>query len=120
MRLIILYITGIDFAQMKIKNLLRNMRNNPLLWKYNGLLIWMVAIAIFSSLSCCSDQALKAPADVVIAKSPEEIEEKIEEQLKQSIDFISNNGGKMNDSTAIQHMEAGDSRKETTRIPLLC
>ncbi|WP_160290241.1 L,D-transpeptidase family protein [Flavihumibacter solisilvae] len=91
---------------MKIKNLLRNMRNNPLLWKYNRLLICMVSFTMFINLSCGSDQAVKAPADVVIAKSPEEIEEKIEEQLKQSIDFILNNGDKMKDSTVIPHIDA--------------
>ena len=82
------------------------MRNNPLLWRYRKLLVCVMSVAVFMQLSCGSDQALKAPADVVIAKSPEEIEQKIEEQLKKSLDFILKNGGKMNDSTGIQHIDA--------------
>ncbi|MFT3933431.1 MAG: L,D-transpeptidase family protein [Chitinophagaceae bacterium] len=71
------------------------------------MIFWLLIVAC--SVSACNNTEQKPPPEVVVVKTPEKIDEKVKELLQSTLQYVTENKGKLNDSVSIRRSGLLDS-----------
>ncbi len=68
-------------------------------------LFFLLSVGLQCLVACNNTQEQQKPPEVVVVKQPEKIDEKVKELVESTVQYISENKGKLNDSVEILHPE---------------